>query len=74
MSKKAKRDNKRTKHRLSLSMIIKNEEKFLEGCLESVKGVVDEIVIADTGSTDSGRYVPHSEQRRTMTTLVLDLH
>lgn len=37
---------------LSLSMIVKNEEKFLEGCLESVKDVVDEIVIVDTGSTD----------------------
>ncbi len=57
MSKKANRDNKRTKRRLSLSMIIKNEEKFLEGCLESVKGVVDEIVIADTGSTDSSKEI-----------------
>ena len=37
---------------LSLSMIVKNEEMFLEGCLESVKDVVDEIVIVDTGSTD----------------------
>ena len=33
-------------------MIIKNEEKFLEGCLKSVEGVADEIVIVDTGSTD----------------------
>lgn len=37
---------------LSLSMIVKNEEEFLEGCLESVQNVVDEIVIVDTGSTD----------------------
>lgn len=37
---------------LSLSMIVKNEENFLEGCLESVRGIVDEIVIVDTGSTD----------------------
>ncbi len=37
---------------LSLSMIVKNEESFLEGCLESVQGIVDEIVIVDTGSTD----------------------
>ncbi|MGD8777577.1 MAG: glycosyltransferase family 2 protein [Ignavibacteria bacterium] len=34
-------------------MIVKNEEKYLEGCLASVKDVVDEIVIVDTGSTDS---------------------
>ena len=33
-------------------MIIKNEERYLEGCLESVKDFVDEIVIVDTGSTD----------------------
>ena len=38
--------------KLSLSMIVKNEEKYLKDCLESVKGVVDEIVIVDTGSTD----------------------
>lgn len=37
---------------ISASMIVKNEEKFLEGCLESLRGVVDEVVIVDTGSTD----------------------
>ena len=37
---------------ISLSMIVKNEEKFLPGCLESVRNVVDEIIIVDTGSTD----------------------
>lgn len=37
---------------ISLCMIVKNEEKFLEGCLLSVQGIVDEIVIVDTGSTD----------------------
>ncbi|MCP4253972.1 MAG: glycosyltransferase family 2 protein, partial [Candidatus Scalindua sp.] len=38
---------------LSLCMIVKDEEKFLPTCLESVKDHVDEIVIVDTGSTDS---------------------
>lgn len=37
---------------LTLSMIVKNEEKYLRDCLESVKGVADEIIIVDTGSTD----------------------
>ena len=37
---------------LTLSMIVKNEEKMLRGCLESAEKVVDEIVIVDTGSTD----------------------
>ena len=41
--------------KLSLSMIVKNEEKFLEDCLRSVEGVVDEMVIVDTGSTDRSR-------------------
>ena len=38
---------------LSLCMIVKNEEQYLRECLESVKEIVDEIIIVDTGSTDS---------------------
>ncbi len=38
---------------VALSMIVKNAEKTLEACLASVAGVVQEIAIADTGSTDS---------------------
>ncbi len=45
---------------LSLSMIVKNEERFLPECLESVKGLVDEIVIVDTGSTDSTKQIAAS--------------
>jgi tetratricopeptide (TPR) repeat protein len=37
---------------LALCMIVKNEEANLARCLESVKGVVDEIIVVDTGSTD----------------------
>lgn len=37
---------------ITLSMIVKNEEKMLRGCLDSVHKLVDEIVIVDTGSTD----------------------
>jgi len=33
-------------------MIVKNEEDWIEGALESVRSVVDEIIIADTGCTD----------------------
>lgn len=39
--------------KLTLSMIVKNEEKYLRECLSSVKDVVDEIVLVDTGSTDT---------------------
>ena len=38
---------------LSACIIVKNEEKLLEQCLESVKDVVNEIIIVDTGSTDN---------------------
>ena len=37
---------------LSLCMIVKNEEAKLPSCLSSVKDVVDEMVVVDTGSTD----------------------
>lgn len=37
---------------ISCCMIVKDEEAFLEQCLESVKDYVDEIIIVDTGSTD----------------------
>lgn len=37
---------------LSLTLIVKDEEKNLARCLDSVKGLWDELVIVDTGSTD----------------------
>ena len=37
---------------ISLCMITKNEENFLEQCLNSVKDIADEIIIVDTGSID----------------------
>ncbi|MBI4452374.1 tetratricopeptide repeat protein [Candidatus Woesearchaeota archaeon] len=38
-------------------MITKNEEKYIEQCLNSVKDLVDEIIIVDTGSTDKTREI-----------------
>ncbi|MGE5620298.1 MAG: glycosyltransferase [Sphingomonadaceae bacterium] len=38
---------------VSLCMIVKNEERWLASCLESVRGVVDEMVVVDTGSNDA---------------------
>jgi glycosyltransferase involved in cell wall biosynthesis len=38
-------------------MIVKNEEKHLFDCLESVQGIVDEIIIVDTGSTDNTKKI-----------------
>ncbi|MCY6353848.1 tetratricopeptide repeat-containing glycosyltransferase family 2 protein [Clostridium sp. ZS2-4] len=39
-------------NKISLCMIVKNEEKDLPRCLGSVKDLVDEMIIVDTGSTD----------------------
>lgn len=40
------------KNTLSLCMIVKNEEQFLVKCLNSVRDIVDEMIVVDTGSTD----------------------
>jgi tetratricopeptide (TPR) repeat protein len=34
-------------------MIVKNEEDWIEGAIQSVRSIVSEVIIADTGSTDS---------------------
>ena len=41
-----------TEQTMSLCMIVKDEEEMLPRCLEAVAGVVDELVVVDTGSTD----------------------
>jgi hypothetical protein len=38
---------------LSVIMTTKDNEEHIQGCLDSVKGIADEIVVADLGSTDS---------------------
>ena len=38
---------------ISLCMIVKNEEDWVVGAVESVRSIVDEVIIVDTGSTDS---------------------
>lgn len=42
---------------ISLCLIVKNEEHCLERCLQSVQGLVDEIIIVDTGSTDATKQI-----------------
>lgn len=42
---------------ISLCMIVKNEEKNISNCLDSVKDLVDEIIIVDTGSTDKTKEI-----------------
>lgn len=42
---------------LGLCMIVKNEEEVLGRCLQSARGVFDEIVVVDTGSRDSTKEI-----------------
>ena len=42
-----------TPARLSLCMIVKDEAVMLPGFLERVRGLWDELVVVDTGSTDT---------------------
>ena len=38
---------------VSVCMIVKNEENMLHRCLKSIRPIADELIINDTGSTDS---------------------
>ena len=42
---------------ISLCMIVKNEEAVLARCLDSICGLMDEMIIVDTGSTDRTREI-----------------
>lgn len=41
------------KHTLSVILITKNEEDRVERCLQSIANIADEIIVLDSGSTDS---------------------
>lgn len=42
---------------ISLCMIVRDEEAVLSRCLDSVCGLVDEIIIVDTGSSDDSKAI-----------------
>lgn len=52
---------------ISLCMIVKDEEEVLGRCLDSVKDVVDEINIVDTGSTDKTMEIAKAYTNRIFT-------
>lgn len=49
---------------ISLCMIVKNEEKILGRCLDSVKDLMDEIIIVDTGSSDRTKAIASEYTKR----------
>lgn len=42
---------------ISLCMIVKNEERVLARCLDTIADLMDEIIIVDTGSTDKTKEI-----------------
>jgi tetratricopeptide (TPR) repeat protein len=45
--------------KVSLCMIVRNEEHNLAACLQSVGDLVDEMIVVDTGSTDRTKEIAH---------------
>lgn len=52
-----KNRKRRDMAQISVCMIVKNEEKVLKRCLDSLAGIYDELIIVDTGSTDSTKEI-----------------
>lgn len=51
---------------ISLCMIVKNEERVLGRCLESVQEIADEIIIVDTGSEDRTKKIAEKYHARVL--------
>ena len=42
---------------ISAALIVKNEEKYIKTCMESLQDFADEIIVVDTGSTDKTKEI-----------------
>ncbi|MGB1718102.1 MAG: glycosyltransferase family 2 protein, partial [Candidatus Latescibacterota bacterium] len=62
--RKVKKSAQRTGPLISLCVIARDEATFLDGCLASVSGLVDEIVVVDTGSVDHTQAVARQHGAR----------
>lgn len=55
--KQVKELKSKTKYKLSICMIVRDEKKFLDDCLKSLKPLIDsgiaELIVVDTGSVDN---------------------
>ena len=60
------------KIQLSLCMIVKNEEKNLGSCLDSIKDIVDEMIILDTGSSDNTVQIAKLSNKRKLRSISFD--
>lgn len=57
MKKKRRQTLNHSHAKFSLCMIVKNEAENLAPCINSVKPVMDEIIVVDTGSTDNTKEI-----------------
>jgi glycosyltransferase involved in cell wall biosynthesis len=49
-----------TRPLVSATLIVRDEEKFLGGCLASIRELIDEIIVVDTGSRDRTKEIARS--------------
>lgn len=56
-SHRHRKEQRGSRMKFSLCMIVKNEEAVLRDCLDSLKELMDEIIIVDTGSTDKTKEI-----------------
>lgn len=61
-------NNQMKKQTLSVVLATRNEAAFLNDCLESVKGLADEIIIFDENSTDDTRKIAHKHKAKVFLT------
>ena len=57
---KKNNDDQSVNERISLCLITKNEEPNIARCLDSVRDIVDQIVVVDTGSNDNTKTIATS--------------
>ena len=50
--------------RLSLCMIVRDNERIIEECLGSIKPWVDEMIVVDTGSVDRTPDIARGQNQR----------
>ncbi len=49
--------NRHTRVRLTVAMIVRDEQETLAATLDSVRGLADEVIVVDTGSSDDTRQI-----------------
>lgn len=60
-----RRPEGKTRASVTAALIVKNEESVLDRCLSSIEGVVDDIVVVDTGSSDATLEIAKKHGART---------